>query len=60
MIEAIFLVVMIHQPPESPGEDVIGLKTYDSYQQCMSDADEANRVKPPQYTHYFTCEKVTK
>jgi len=60
MIEAILVAVVIRMPPEAPGEDVYGLKTYESYDQCVADAETANSLTPEQYHRTFYCEQVKK
>ena len=60
MIEAILVAVVVHMPPEAPGQDVLGLKDYESYNQCVLDAKTANAVTPEQYHTTFYCERITK
>jgi len=60
MIEAILVAVVIRMPPEAPGQDVYGLKTYESYDKCAADAQTANDATLPQYHRTFYCERITK
>lgn len=60
MIEAILVAVVIRMPPEAPGQDAYGLKTYESYVQCVADARTANAVTPEQYHRTFYCERIAK
>jgi len=60
MIEAILIAVVVRMPPEAPGQDVLGLKNYASYDQCVADARIANDATPEQYHRTFYCELVKK
>ena len=60
MIEAILVAVVVHMPPEAPGQDVLGLKDYESYTQCVLDAKTANSLTPEQYHRTFYCERIAK
>ena len=60
MIEAILIAVVIHVPPEKPGQDVLGLKEYESLTHCLTDAKTANELTLPQYHRTFYCEPVKK
>ena len=60
MIEAVLVAVVLRMPPEAPGQDVYALMTYESYDQCVTDARIANDVTLPQYHRTFYCERITK
>jgi hypothetical protein len=60
MMEAILVAVVLHMPPETPGQDVLGLKEYASFDKCVADAKIANDNTPEQYHRTFYCEKIVK
>jgi hypothetical protein len=55
MIEAIFVIVVLHIPPEAPGQDVYAVKEYADIEVCRADAKIANDLTPEQYHRKYYC-----